>query len=53
MKATVSELIELGLWERYCEDTGTNEWAINEGLIDSETELEWELPTTNNQSEEK
>lgn len=41
MKITVRELMDLGLWERYCKDTGTNEWALNEGLIDENKEIEW------------
>jgi hypothetical protein len=30
---------EFGVWKEYCELTGTNEWAVNEGLMDSETPL--------------
>lgn len=43
MKITIRELMNLGLWDRYCQDTGTNEWALNEGLIDKDTEVEWIL----------
>ena len=45
MKITVRELFKLGLWERFCDETGTNVWAVNEGLIDRDTEVEWELKT--------
>ena len=30
------ELLALGKWMEYCEITGTNSWAINEGLMDSD-----------------
>lgn len=43
MITTPHELLLLGLWERYCKETGTNEWAINEGLIDPNTKIEWEI----------
>lgn len=36
---TASEILEKGLWEKYCELTGTNEWALNEGLMDEDEEL--------------
>lgn len=35
MKVRVRELLESGLWSRYCEASGTNEWAVNEGLLDA------------------
>lgn len=43
MKVTVRELIQLNLWDKYCDDTGMNIWAVNEGLIDKDVELEWLL----------
>lgn len=43
MKVTVRELFDLGLWERYCQETGTNEWAVNEGLIGYGEEVEWKV----------
>lgn len=35
VKVRIKEIFDRGLWNRYCEHTGTNEWAVNEGLIDS------------------
>ena len=32
---TGSQLNEMGLWERYCDITGTNLYAMNEGQMDS------------------
>lgn len=40
MKATPYELIELGLWERYCNQFGVSVWAVSEGQIDEDTELD-------------
>ena len=42
MKISVRELFTLGLWNKYCEETGTNEWAVNEGLISKDEIVEWE-----------
>ena len=41
MKITIkaSELIELGLWERYCDLWGINVWAVNEGQMASDEEI--------------
>lgn len=39
VKIKAGDLIALGLWLKYCDITGTNEWAINEGLIDSDKYL--------------
>jgi len=36
---TPRELIERDLWEEYCQFTGTNEWAVDEGLINSNESL--------------
>jgi hypothetical protein len=36
---TPNELFDLGLWLEYCELTSTNQYAINEGLMPSDTEL--------------
>lgn len=36
---TATELIENDLWGKYCELTGTSEWAANEGQIGEEREL--------------
>ena len=43
MKITPIELFKLGLWERFCDKTGTNGWAVNEGLLGQDEELEWNL----------
>lgn len=43
MRVTPKELLELGLWERYCREQGVNVWSINEGLIDPKEELEWKV----------
>jgi hypothetical protein len=32
---TAGQLNEMGLWERYCELTGTSLYAMNEGRLDS------------------
>lgn len=36
---TAGELIEHGVWDNWCEISGTNIWAVNEGLMDSEEEI--------------
>jgi len=36
MKIQVSKLFDLGLWDEYCRITGTNVWAVNEGLLRSD-----------------
>ncbi len=28
-----------GYWEDYCEETGTNEWCVNEGLMVGDEQL--------------
>jgi len=42
MKVTPHELMKLGLWERYCDETGMSIYAVNEGL-DSDAELVWDI----------
>jgi hypothetical protein len=37
---TASELIDSGLWDEYCTLTYTNEWAVNEGLMDGDESLQ-------------
>jgi hypothetical protein len=32
---TAGQIKKMGLWERYCELTGTNLYAMNEGQLDS------------------
>lgn len=36
---TIREINDLGLWETYCKYTGTNVWAMNEGLINNDGEV--------------
>lgn len=36
---TPRELINRGLWEKACEITGVNLWAVSEGLTDSDSEI--------------
>ena len=36
---TPGELLELGLWDDYCEISGTSVWAVNEGMINREEEI--------------
>jgi hypothetical protein len=36
---TARELMDCGLWADYCRVTGTNEWAVNEGLMPSDEPL--------------
>ncbi|RDJ35155.1 MAG: hypothetical protein DWQ19_09995 [Crenarchaeota archaeon] len=41
MKITITarELFDRGLWMDYCNLTGTNDWAIAEGLMSDDEEL--------------
>jgi hypothetical protein len=43
MKKTYNELIDEGLWEDYCEKTGTSLYAINEGTLDGDEEIEYDI----------
>lgn len=36
---TIGEIRDHGLWQEYCELTGTNEWAVSEGLLESDQEI--------------
>lgn len=36
---TPNELIDYGLWDKYCELTGVDIWAVNEGRMDSQDKL--------------
>ena len=40
IKITVRELFDKGLWLAYCKVTGTNEWAVNECLLQDNDEVE-------------
>ena len=42
MKKTINELIDEGLWEEYCEKHGISLYAVNEGQLDGDEEVEWE-----------
>ena len=35
----VKEIMDKGKWLELCDMFGINEWAVNEGLIDSEEEF--------------
>jgi hypothetical protein len=36
---SASELMDRGLWLEFCELRGINEWAVNEGMMDSDEEF--------------
>jgi hypothetical protein len=36
---TAREIMDKGLWMEFCELRGINEWAVNEGLMDSDEEF--------------
>jgi len=40
MDVTVREIFDAGLWDDYCKASATNEWGLNEGLIQDDTVLE-------------
>jgi len=40
MKITPNEAMKLGLWESICDIQGIDVWAIKEGQLDPDTELE-------------
>ncbi len=40
MKATARELLDSGLWQKVCEIEGINPWAISEGLMAEQHEIE-------------
>ena len=42
IKMTVKQCIDLGLWEKYCNWSNTNQYAINEGLIDYDNIIEFD-----------
>ena len=41
IEATPSELMDMGLWEEYCEDQGINPWIVKEGLMKSDHKITW------------
>lgn len=38
--STPNELMDLDLWDTYCEQAGISVWAVNEGLMDSKKDIE-------------
>lgn len=40
MKITPNELFKLNKWIEYCNLKGVNEWAVNEGMMDSNEDLD-------------
>ena len=40
MKITFREAQQLGIWDKICDLTGINPWAVNEGQLDEHEELE-------------
>ena len=38
IKIKAKKILDLGLWDKYCEVYGISVWAINEGLMDED---EW------------
>ena len=38
---TAKEIMDLGLWSRTCDRKGFNPYAVNEGLIESNDDLEF------------
>ena len=38
---TAGELIDKGLWDKACEMLGLNVWAVNEGLMTSDTGIDF------------
>ena len=43
MKITANEAITLGIWDELCTLKGINVWAVNEGLMDGNTEIKLTL----------
>ena len=39
VKLTVRELFDNNVWMEYCALTGTNDWAVNEGLMSDDEEV--------------
>ncbi len=36
---TASEINNRGCWGKFCKERGINEWAMNEGRLDGDTEF--------------
>ncbi len=44
MRLKVKLLFESGRWSEFCKASGTNEWAVNEGLLSENDEVD--IPET-------
>lgn len=40
---TMGDILDSGNWDVYCEKYGINEWCMNEGLADRDTEVQIKL----------
>jgi hypothetical protein len=40
---TAGEILDSGHWDSFCEKRGINEWAMNEGLMDSKEKFVFSL----------
>lgn len=36
---TAREILDNGAWQKFCDDRGINEWAINEGLMEADEQF--------------
>jgi hypothetical protein len=50
---TVSELMDRGLWDLFCEARGISVWAANEGQIASDEECSFTTPTESTSDQER
>lgn len=39
IRITAKEIIDLGVWDKFCYLTGINAWAVAEGLMSSDETL--------------
>jgi len=37
---TFREIMDKGMWDKFCEMKGLNVWCVNEGLADSDEKVE-------------
>ena len=40
VKITYGDIMDAGMWDLYCEESGTNPWALNEGLASLDDEAD-------------
>jgi hypothetical protein len=52
VKMTVEQCWDLGLWDKYCEWSGCNPYAINEGQIEKDTIIEFDSEFKKEESKE-